>query len=45
MDNLDNETKRKLLKDFLEYYEATVDFLPCDLNILIDDYINQDSEL
>lgn len=30
---------RKVLKEFLEYYESTVDYLPCDASILIDNYI------
>ena len=31
--------KRALLRDFLEHIEADVDFLPCDLDLLIDDFL------
>ena len=32
--------KRKNLKDFLEYFESEVDFLPCEPELLIENYFN-----
>ena len=37
---ISNEVRlRDTLKDFLEYVEETIDYLPCEASVLIDDYI------
>lgn len=34
--------QRKLLNGFIEHIEDTVDFFPCEPNLLIDEYLNKD---
>lgn len=36
---MSENSKRKLLKDFLEHVEAEIDYLQCEPSILIDSYI------
>ena len=33
------QQERELLKSFIEYYEATVDYMSCEPSFIIDSYI------
>ena len=35
------EHQRELLKDFLEHIESTIDYLPCEPSVLIDNYFRE----